>query len=282
MGYTVTYNKIWKWVMIDWSTMQTFYWEDFNPSPFDRPVSFTTVTAKNVTTSFDLVNFQHWHEVWCGVIQLDFDADYEGYLWGDFERYDGSRSYDWYTWWDVGPGWSFGAYIYFWVDDDEVRPWYTKYRIHYNSVDWVIDFYSPEFTVSNLSFDDSLHRAWFMRVEWSHLCYTDGTHWTRWYKHIIAYDGSYSTSVWSDNKWYIWLDSWDNTRIYYVDKNWYRRRTYSSNAWYGWNTNVWSGNRWYMRVSDWDDSSDWYGHLCFVAPNWSKRRILNWPTVWYT
>lgn len=283
MGYTVVYNNIWKWVAIDWSTMQTFYGDDFNPTQFDRPDSRTTITATNETTSFDLVNFQQWHEVWCAVTQIEFDSDYSWYLWGDFERYSGGWwDYDWYYWWNIdSASWQW-FYMYFWVDDDEIRPWYTKYRIHYNSADWVIDFYSPEFTVSNLSFDNSLHDSWYMRVEWSHLCYTDGTHWSRWYKHIIAYDGSYSSSVWSSNAWHIWLDEWDNLRIYYVDRNGYRRRTYSSDSRYWWNRNVWSSNKWYMWSSDGSDAIDGYWHLCFVAPNWSKRRILNWPPVWYT
>lgn len=281
MGYTVTYNRIWKWITDD-NGSYNIYGVDFNPDIWDDWMLEWSLSVKNSTTSFDLSNFQHWTEVWCSVVRIEFDSAYSGRLWGDFERYDWSWRYSWYFSWNrSGITWT-DIYMYFWVDDDEVRPWYTKYRIHYYSTDWVIDFYSPEFTISGLSFDSSLHDSWYMRVEWSHLCYTDATHWSRGYKHIIAYDSSYSTSVWSDNKWYIRLDSSDNLRIYYVDRNWYRRRTYSSDTWYGWNRNVWSSNKWYMWVSNWSSQEDWYGYLCFIAPNWSKRRILNWPPAWYT
>ena len=144
-----------------------------------------------------------------------------------------------------------------------------------------IDFYSPEFTVSNLSIDDDTYPSWYMRVEWSHLCYVDGIYNSTWYKHTIAYDSWYSSYVWSDKAGYIWLDSSDNSRIYYVDAAWTKRRTYNSSTRYWGNVNVWSSNKWFMRVSNWD-MEDWYWHLCFVTPSWYKRRILNWPPRWYS
>ena len=280
MAVSVEYNKIGKWIAADWSTLQVYYGADFNPSPFTRP-SRTSVTATNVATSFDLDWFQPWHEVWCWVFVLSANASYSGTLWGDFERYNWSWSFAWDFSWDLEiDSWTrWAAYMYFWVDEDEIRSWYSKYRIHYYTVDNTVNFYSPEFTISNLSIDSWEYRSWYLWVEWRHLCYTDATLGSRWYKHKIAYDNNYSTLL-GGSEWYIWLDENDNLRIYYVDEYWTKRRTYSSDYRYDGNVNVWSGKKWFMRVSDWD-MEDGYGHLCFVAPNWSKRRILNWPPAWY-
>lgn len=283
MAVSVEYNQIWKWIAVDWATMQTFYWEDFNPTPFARPSSWTTVSVTNATTSFDLSNFQPWHEVGCWVFIINPTEDVSGTLYWDFQRYRSGRSTAWYWERYINLGsWDKGAYyIYFWVDEDEVWTWYTKYRIHYYTMDGQIDFYSPEFTVSNLSIDDDTYSSWYMRVEWDHLCYIDGIYNTQWYKHTIAYDSWYSSYVWSDKAGYIWLDDSDNSRIYYVDAAWTKRRTYNSSTRYWGNVNVWSSNKWFMRVSNWD-MEDWYWHLCFVTPSWYKRRILNWPPRWYS
>lgn len=281
---SVSYNKIWKWVTVDWTTLINFYGEDFNPTQPPFPSWWSSVWVTSSTTSFDLDWFQPWHEVWTGVIVLGSSSDYEAELYGDFERYDGSWSISWYFSWNMYISWwaKWAGYIYFWVDDDEIRPTYTKYRMHYYTQNWDVDVYSPEFTVTNLLIDSNTYNSGYLWVEWNHLCYIDGT-WSgiEWYKHRIAYDSSYSSSVGSSNRGYIRLDSWDNLRIYYVDADWTKRRTYSSDARYDGNVNVGSNNKWYMWVADWG-MEDWYGHLCFVAPNWSKRRILNWPPAWHT
>ena len=267
--------------------MYNFYGADFNPTNFVFP-SWNSVSSYQPTSNFDLTNFQPWHEVWCGV--LSFAPEWWTWrVYWDFYR-DGS--YWWRTRWDVNDGSAAErcVYIYFWVDKDEIRPWYSNYYVHYNSSDWVINFTSPTFTASNLSIDSTLHRSGYMWISWNHLCYTDNTWdeiWQYWwgYKHKIAYDSSYSTYVWTDKAWYIRLDTSDLLRIYYVDENWYRRRTYPSDAWYRPNesypdVNVWSDKSWYMRVWTWY-AEYWYWHLCFIWPNWSKRRILNWPPAWY-
>jgi hypothetical protein len=211
----------------------------------------------------------------------------------DFERYDWSWHISWnwrhkVDWGNDDPEdyWWVRWWCYFWVDKDEIRPWYSKYRIHIYATDWTWDYYSPEFTVSNLSIDSTYHKAGYLRVEWSHLCYTDNTgdeDWMNgyWFKHKIAFDSSYASDVWSSNKWYIWLDDNNYLQIYYVDESWLRRRTYPSRERYWWAVNVWSGNKWYMRV--WvEDAEQWYWHLCYVSPAWWKRRILNWPPIWYS
>lgn len=284
MAVSVEYNKIWKWIAVDWVTMQTFYWEDFNPTPFVRPSSWSTASVTNATTSFDLSGFQPWHEVGCWVIMIKATEDLSGTLYWDFERYrSGWSTARYHSWYIDLTGWGEGAYyIYFWVDDDEVWTWYTKYRVHYYTMNGKVDSYSPEFTMSNLSIDDDTYSSWYMRVEWAHLCYVDGTYNSTWYKHTIAYDNSYSSYVWSDKAGYIWLDSSDNSRIYYVDKAWTKRRTYNSSTRYWGNVNVWSSNKWFIRVSNWWGMEDWYWHLCFVTQSGYKRRILNWPPRWYS
>lgn len=285
MAIEVTYNKIWKWVAVDWATLQTFYGADFNPN-VNLPSSFTSITVVDETTSFNLSGFQPWHEVGCWVIRLDNtgSSDYTGYLRAYFYR-DNS----WWSSWQYDYGnitieawWWWSGYIYFWVDYDEIWSWYSTYKIEYSLIRWGIIFDSPTFTQTWLSIDSTRYPSWYIRVEWANLCFIDGVQWTTWYKHKIAFDSSYSTNVWSDNAWYIRLDDTDLLRIYYVDEFWNRRRTYPSRERYWGNVNVWSNNKWYMRVSSSWDAEEWYAHLCFIAPNWSKRRILNWPPIWYS
>lgn len=283
MAVTVDYNEIWKWINLDWDLYYDFYGADFNPQEFNID-GWTDLSVYGVTSSFNLSNFQPGHEVWCWLVIL-YPNGWSWKLYADFYR-DGH--YAWYYSWNVSvsseesPWWWF---IYFGIDKDEIRPWYSTYNIHYYSTDGEVDFWSPDFTVSNLSIDSSYHPAWYLWVEWSHLCYTDNTGdevWMDgyWFKHKIAYDSSYSSNVWSENAWYIWLDENNYFQIYYVDAVWVRRRTYTSHERYWWAVNVWSWRKWYMRV--WvDDESKWYGYLCFISPTWWKRRILNWPPIWY-
>ena len=299
VNITIAHNSIWKWVEVDGSTLFTFYWQDFNPDVPSYPSSFLYTDATQQTSTFDLSGFQPWHEVGCWVVDLRIywpHSAYSNTLHADFERYDGSWDYDWSystsftikslpddAWEDEYKG--YWLYMYFWVDTDEVWEWYSKYRIHWYTTNWDLDFYSPEFTVSHLSIDDTLHKAGYLWVEWYNLCYTDNTGsavWQSWYgyKHKIAYDSWYSSYVWTENSGYIRLDDNNILQIYYVDADGNRRRTYASSARYGGNVNVWSENKWYMRVW-WDTVAQWYGHLCFVAPNGSKRRILNWPPAGY-
>lgn len=293
MGATCTYHKIWQWIEFDWSELFNFYWEDFNPNVPSIPSSWTSAGVSNETSTFDLSasNWQPWHEVWCMVALFEASADWEGVVHTEnyFQAY---RNWSWRTTWeydmdlnmDLGQPWMY--YVYFGIDYDEIWSYSTDYRIRTDRTaengwgSWTEYTY---FTVSWLSIDDEPHNAWYMWVEWRYLCYTDASYTgTSWFKHKIAYDGSRSEYVWTDNAWYIRLDSGDNQRIYYVDSSWMKRRTYPSSQWYGGNANVGSSNRWYMWVSDWFSQEDWYAHLCFIAPNWNKRRILNWPPSWHT
>lgn len=293
MSYSLITNSIWKWITIDGSVMQTFYWDDFNPTEFTRPTSFSSVWTSWTTTNFDLSWFQPWHEVWCHAWLIDVNSSYTWTLYWEF-----LRSKDWNSWsntWTISwylnvSSWYYQAwYAYFWVDWDEIRDWYGYYKMH---ITWLsdIDFYSPTFTVSNLSIDSTDHYSWYMWVEWSHLCYVDASHYSRWFygrewfKHKIAYDGNYSEFVWTDYSWKIWLEPDVARRIYYVDQYWYKRRTYEARNWYGYTSWQWyrpsNAVDWSIYVSDWWDAGDWYAHLCFVNSNWYLMRILNWPPSW--
>lgn len=293
MSYSVRTNSIWKWITIDGSVMQVFYWDDFNPVQFSRPSSLSSVWTTWTTTNFDLSWFQPWHEVWCHVRLIDLGSSYSWTLYWEF-----LRSSDWNSWqnlwtmaWDVSASsWQYWAwYAYFWVDWDEIWDWYNYYKMH---LTWLsdIDFESPTFTVSNLNIDSTDHYAWYIRVEWSHLCFVDASHYYRWtygrewFKHKIAYDGNFSQYVWTEYSWMMWLETDVVRRIYYVDQYWYKRRTYeaSNRFWYpSWQwKSVWSNYKWKIYVSDSWDAEDWYAHLCFVNQNWYLMRILNWPPSW--
>ena len=289
MGYRLEVNEIWKWITIDGSVKQEFYWIDFNPNPFSRPSSFQEIWTTWTTTSFNLWGFQPWHEVGCYVFRLIFDSTSSGTLRWEFLRYNSWRESAWAYTWNVNGETDFAWYMYFWVDDDEIRPWYTSYKVHLYGLNSV-DEESPTFTISSLSFDDTLHSAWYLWVGWSSLCYTDCTWWelwnrNRWYKHMIAYDGNYSHFVWTEYSWMIWIDPNEARRIYYVDKYGYERRTYEANNWYGYSSWQWkyvsSDYKWKIRCP-WnnDDMEHGYGHLCFVNNAWYVMRILNWPPSW--
>lgn len=297
MSYSILSNSVWKWVQVDWTTIHTYYWDDFNPTNATRPSSFSSCWTTWTTTNFDLSWFQPWHEVWCAVWQFQFS---NSYLWTLVQHF--MRSSDWVHWENR---WTFelpidwwanhysGWYIYFWVDDDEVRPWYTYYKVKYEW-SWTglndLREESPIFTVSNLSIDSTLHKSWYFRVQWSHLCYTDWTWWELWnrwywYKHSIAYDGNFSEYVWTDYSWYVRLETDVVRRIYYVDEYWYKRRTYEARNWYNYPSwqwyRPWDAVYWSIWCPwDYDDADEWYWHLCFVNQWWYLMRILNWPPSW--
>lgn len=283
MAIEVTYLKTGKWVAVDGSLLQYYYWEDFNPINEQFPSSWNSVTAYEETTNFNLSGFQIWNEIWCTVCVVQntgSSSETMSSLSGIFQRY----SWWWQTTWTyyfgsetLEPGGMYAAYLYYGIDDDEVRPWYTRYRVIFDSS--AFSGTSPEFTVSNLSFDSSLHPSWYLRLEWWNLCFTDAYYSsTRWYKHIINRDPSYWEYVWSGSKWHIWLPttSTDN-RIYYVDVDWYKRRTNSSQPRYDTgDAYAWSWAKWHIWVSDAWDMEWWAWHLCYVNSLWYKRRITNW------
>lgn len=276
---TITYHSVWKWISLDGSLFFNFYGKDFNPTVPSFP-SWSTAAAYAATSSFNLTWFQPWHEVWCYVWLFNTDgATGTLYIESSLQAYRSwGRSTMWsYDWsWQTDGSSTYMWYMYFWVDYDEIWDYATQYRIVTNrelGSYWENGIIN-NFTVSNLSIDSTRHPAWYLWVEWTHLCYTDASYSsTRWYKHTISYDEWYSW--WSGDPWYIWLPNTSSDKsIHYIDAYGTERRTYQSDARYWWTS--YAGTSWYMRVPT-GDANYGYAHLCFIDYSWQKRRILNWP-----
>lgn len=283
MATSVYYSSVGKSLLDNWSTFFTFYWKDFNPN-----VPTWTATSQNEMTtswetSYNLSWFQVGNEVCCCLFWFDnagasnvyvsWDMDFQHKIWSQWYSAWWSES----NWADVmNNGW-YMHYYYAWIDDDEIRPWYSDYRFHieWSSTDGSTGTINIPFSISNLSFDDSLHTSGYLWIEWTHLCYTDATHNSQWYKHKINYDSNYSWWSWSPGYIRVWDSSSADKYIYYTDANWTVRRTYYSNAWYGWSYSPSWAKKWNIRVSDWD-YTEWYWYLCFVDRTWELRRICNW------
>ena len=282
MATSVHNSWVGKSLIIDWSTFFTFYWQDFNPNLPSRPSSWSSVTT-SWETSYNLSWFQVGNEVCCCVVVFlnDSQTDSVYMSWDmDFQKsYNGSTYYS--AWWSDSSWRSVGAnsrnavYYYVGIDDDEIWLWETYYRFHieWSSTDGSHDKIDIPFTVSNLSFDDSLHKSWYFRVESNYLCYTDWTRWSRGYKHKINYDTGYSW--WSGDPWYVWIPSSNDNHIYYTSSNGTVRRTHISSSWYGWSYSPSWAKPWMIWVSDWG-YKDWYGYLCYVNSRGELRRIWNW------
>ena len=270
-----TYWAVWKWIAIDWSERFNFYGKDFNPNVPSLP-SWNTLTCSNETSSFNLLWFQPWNEVWCYVWNVTTNwVSWRLYVESSLKR-GGSTvwSYDWTYYTDTSIVWAW--YMYFWVDDDEIWSSSGSYSIVTNrefrpdwwSTEWW-SWITTNFIVTNLSIDSSLHPSWYLWVEWNYLCYTDAVYGSSWYKHKINYD---SYTWWSGNPWYIRVPSWTSWYIYYTDSSGTVRRTHFWDERYGGNK---YGTPWYIYVSD-GDYTEWYGYLCFVDGNWMLRRMWNW------
>lgn len=240
----------------------------------------------NVIDAFSSVNliwFQPWLEVCVNVAIIDnTGSSTETALievW--FEQY---KSWSWQKWMDsfyysetIESGDSYAYWTRVWIDPDEIRPGITSYR-YFISINWERKA-TKSFSVSNLSFDSSPHPAWYLWVEWNHLCYTapsiySGSSSTG-YKHMIGYDENYSW--WSWTPWYIWIPSSSSDhRIYYVTQNGYVYRTKESYEWSGWSTYVGTANKWHIRMTPSTTSrpeQSWYNYLCYVDWWWYKRRM---------
>ena len=277
MALQFTYCKIWKWIDIDWSEFYNFYGKDFNPN-VPSPPTWTTTWVYNETSTFNLVWFQPWHEVWCCVVIIknNWSSSRTQHIYADFYQWSSN------TWtYDAGnvtvDAWGeWMLYVYFWVDYDEIWSWYSNYRVEWQMLD---DSKDASFSVSGLSIDSTRHSSWYLWIEWNHLCYIDATYSsTQWYKHKIQYD---SYTWWSWEPWYIWIPSSStDQRIYYTDAYWTVRRTHvasdrysptwTPNTWY-----VWTQYAWKIRVPTWD-MEDGYWYLCYVDSGWYKRRMGNW------
>ena len=280
MATNILYEWAGKSLIVNNDTFFTFYGKDFNPNIPSRPSPrYWDQTMASWETSYDLNWFSVGNEVCCGFfIFWNTDLDNIVYVsWDmDFQKsYNGSTYYS--TGWKesksmyIQPDNSDWAYYYVWVDSDEIWIWETYYRFHveWSSTDGSTGTINIPFTVSNLSFDDSLHPSWYLWVEWNYLCYTDATEWNRWYKHKINYD---SYTWWSGDPWYIRVPENTSWYIYYTDANGRVRRTHFADERYGW-SRYWTP--WYIYVSN-GNYTQWYWYLCFVDGNWELRRMWNW------
>lgn len=286
---TMHYIGTGKSLVYNWSVAYTIFWKDFNPRRSDipdRPADFDTDARVSWETSFDLNWFQVGNEVcfclpifyitWLSWVTITYEMAFQKYKnwwqnagWTDSFTDTYSAEAYWKIWW-----------YYVGIDDDEIWTDATRYRFLFTATWWWVSRqFTAEFTVSNLSFDSTLHPSGYMWVDGLHLYFTDGTHWSSGYKHRINYDSSYTAvNVWTDgNSWCIWLpDSSNDNHIYYIDQYWYKRRTNTSQTWFDENNqSAWSGNKWFMWVSN-GGMNDWYGHLCYVNSVGFKRRITNW------
>lgn len=284
---SITTDYIWTWKSLEdeGSTLYTIFWRDFNPRQTDIPDT-TPTTEASWETSFNLSWFQVGSEVcfcmlrvsveWLKNVTISYTMRFQKYKnwWQNAWWVDSyTDSYNSDDYWHH-PRW------YVWIDSDEIRTDATRYRFLISASWWWVSWSdSAEFTISSLSFDTSSHPAWYMRVEWTQLCFTDALiSSTRWYAHRITPDSSYSASyVGSDKAWYIWIPSTSsNHHIYYIDKNGYERRTnetqtrFSSSDAY-----AWTSKAWYIWVSN-GNMNKGYWHLCYVSKEWYKRRITNW------
>lgn len=285
MTVTLTYKGIWEWLVANWSEIINYYWNDFNPTNPTLPTPLTSLTVSNPTSSFDLYNFQPWHEVWCWVFNLtnSWSSSVSFTLYWEFQRlknWTWSKSWQYKFTGTIQANWLYWGWMYFGIDDDEIWEWYTDYRIYRRWAAWtdIIQSYS-NFTVYDLNIDSNLYPSWCLWVDWARLCYTDGTHFYQWYKHEIKNDYSVYEYVGRESAGCIWMEnSWATAmkHIYFVTENGYKTRTYWYQERYGGNVNVWSGNRWSLRVPTWD-MEYWYWHLCYVTATWQKLRVLNWP-----
>lgn len=285
MALTTDTFWIWKWIAIDWSTLFTIYGKMFDPNVPDPPSSYSSVSLVDEAYSYNLLWFQPWLEVcvcclevWnetSSTISWSIECTLQQWTWWNWK--DGDTIYFWYF--DIEPTRWYFNYMWIWIDPDEIRPWISQYRFHWKAC-WQ-DYYKT-FTVSNLSFDDNPHPAWYLWIEWNNLCYVPPSYYSgssnTGYKHIIDYDEWYSG--WSGDPWYIWIPSSSSDHhIYYVTQNWYVYRTKESYAWSWWSSSVGSNKSWYIRMppsTSWTPEQAWYNYLCYVDWGGYKRRMGVW------
>lgn len=272
MALEITYCKVWKWIMTDWSLFYNFYGKDFNPNVPQMWFWLTSAWAYSETSNFNLVWFQPWNEVWCCVVIIENNDTSERtqYLSASFQQ-DWRTTWTYDQWYITVPwNWAWRVYyMYFWIDDDEIWEWVSNYKVIWDMLD---DSAEASFTVSNLSIDTKTHKAWYLWIEWTYLCYTDATRWLSWYKHKINYD---SYTGWSGEPWYIRVPSWTTWYIYYTDAYGTVRRTHMADERYWWSWYPSWAKEWSIRVSN-GDYTQWYGYLCFIDGNGECRRMGNW------
>ena len=285
------YIWTWKSLVYNGNVAYTIFWKDFNPRQSDIPDFPSWWWANSIRTSwettYDLSWFQYGNEV-C------FCSPTVEVVWLNGTTISVTMNFQKYLWWWQNAGWndsftfSYNANDYYQafryyvgIDDDEIRTDATQYRFLFTLSWWweSLQMTAP-FSISWLSFDTTKHTSGYIWVDWTNLCFIDASSSSsQWYKHIINIDSSYTaTSVWSDKAGHIWIpSSTSDDHIYYVDENWYTRRTKSSQTWFDENdASAGSWKEWYVWVPSSKIAENWYAHLCYVNSAWYKRRICNW------
>lgn len=283
MATTVNYSWVGKSLIIDWSTFFTFYGQDFNPNIPSFPSGWNSVTT-SWETSYNLSWFQVGNEVCCWAFVFSNNSSTDSISLSrtmDFQKSGNGWTY-YSAWWtesgsgSTAPGTLFARYYYAGIDDDEIWLGETYYRFHIErtSSDGSSGTINIPFTISNLDFDDNLHTAGYLWIEWNYLCYIDWTRNGSGYKHKINYDIWYNW--WSGTPWYLWIpsSSGDN-HIYYTSAWGTVRRTHISSSWYWGNYAPAWAKTWMIWVSD-GDYTEWYWYLCYVNWAWQLRRMWNW------
>lgn len=293
MAVSIDYAGLWKEFRI-WPNYYRVYWAMFQPfdldwSDWDESTFWITDTA----SSFDLTDFQQGNEVFCAAFRVyNHETTSQTFTFLiKLQRYDG--------WWeDTGTEWSWydtlpwatseetwlNAYVLWaWVDVDEVRAWYTNYRLRCY-INWDLQT-TLGFTTSWLNIDDTPHPAWSIRVWRDYLCYVPPCIYS-WssnngYKHIIQYDSWYSWAyAWTDKAGSIWIPSSSSDHhIYYVTEYGYVYRTMETYPRPDWWSRPWTSKSWYIRMTPSTTSlpeQTWYNYICYIDGWWYKRRLWVW------
>lgn len=275
------YYWVWKSITFNGSTLFTAYWADLSPQHPTYSWSWNQLKATE-ERDYDC----YWFQVGNSVLAYTFtyvswevagSATIDIYL---FTQWWTQLNYHKkVTTWQLVANWVARYYI-----ELSIRPWQlrdnvTDYRLYFQATHswWYTSTKYLDFSINSLYADTTTYTPWMMTVRGTGLEYTD----YRWYKHMVQYDSNYSWSyVWTDRRWFIRLDTYTARRLYYVDANWYVRRTYEADNRF-WSTswqwvNVWSQYRWALWTwSFWASwASGWY--LCFVNNSWYKMRLMNW------
>ena len=284
---SIYYQWIWNDLMNGSSVYREIYgWLLWATLPNMSNISYSNAKM-SWETSFDVWWFQPWHSVlWLVTVMMSGSDS------GSFEVNSYIQYYDWMwrsTWalskwtWTLSANQVYKMFMPVWILSNQIRPdYWTQYRMYttwkvwsYTWTDKIINF-----TVSNLNADSTIYAPWRIKVDWSNLIYTD----TYWFKHIVAYDGSYDWSyVWSSKAWHLRLDPNVVRRLYYVDEYWYVKRTYEADNRLNYTSwqwrNVWSSYRWSVWTWNWSDASA-RTYLCFVNNSWYAMRLMNWNPNW--
>jgi hypothetical protein len=287
------------WDMGKWFyLMQSYpvFWKMFQPYEISRPIwwGWDDFYAIDQTTHFDLSSFQQWNEVFASTLLISnqSSSDVTFYMEVYFDQYvnwhwQNPWTSNWDMWyitieWKSGDTtWANGSYYWAWVDEDEMRPWISQYRLRL-VIDWT-ELSTINFSQSNLSFDTTPCPNWFMRVEWANICYVPPSYYS-WsantgYKKRIQYDTSYSWATWQ-TPWMIRVpnDSTDH-HIYYTTRNWVVMRTKETYPRPYNPSSTWYSSRWHIWMTpstQWSPEETGYNYICYIDSSWYKRRLWPW------